>query len=65
MAAIDKRASASLDAMAMLASLGLILLCQLIGEAVVRGLGLPLGQDPCSVCCCFWSCCSPATALRY
>ncbi|WP_035679947.1 CidA/LrgA family protein, partial [Bradyrhizobium liaoningense] len=26
----------------MLASLGLILLCQLIGEAVVRGLGLPL-----------------------
>ncbi|GLR97023.1 tetrahydromethanopterin S-methyltransferase subunit G [Bradyrhizobium liaoningense] len=42
MAAIDKRASASLDAMAMLASLGLILLCQLIGEAVVRGLGLPL-----------------------
>ena len=26
----------------MLASLGLILLCQLIGEAVSRGLGLPL-----------------------
>jgi putative effector of murein hydrolase LrgA (UPF0299 family) len=26
----------------MLASLSLILLCQLIGEAVVRGLGLPL-----------------------
>jgi putative effector of murein hydrolase LrgA (UPF0299 family) len=26
----------------MLASLGLILLCQLIGEAFVRGLGLPL-----------------------
>lgn len=26
----------------MLASLGLILLCQLIGEAVVRGIGLPL-----------------------
>lgn len=26
----------------MLASLGLILLCQLIGEVVVRGLGLPL-----------------------
>ena len=26
----------------MLASLGLILLCQLTGEAVVRGLGLPL-----------------------
>ncbi|QFI77147.1 CidA/LrgA family protein [Bradyrhizobium betae] len=26
----------------MLASLGLILLCQLIGEAVARGLGLPL-----------------------
>src|SRR3954451_21448642 len=26
----------------MLASLGLILLCQLIGEAVVHGLGLPM-----------------------
>src|SRR5689334_1595176 len=26
----------------MLASLGLILLCQLIGEAIVHGLGLPL-----------------------
>jgi len=26
----------------MLASLGIILLCQLIGEAVARGLGLPL-----------------------
>lgn len=42
MAAIDKRASAFLDALVMLASLGLILLCQLIGEAAVRGLGLPL-----------------------
>ena len=28
--------------MVMVASLGLILLCQLIGEAVVHGLGLPL-----------------------
>jgi holin-like protein len=39
---IDKTAGASLDARVMLASLGLILLCQLIGEAVVRGLGLPM-----------------------
>lgn len=39
---IDKTAGASLDAKIMLASLGLILLCQLIGEAIVRSLGLPM-----------------------